>query len=579
MCNNLDILVNVRPIQPFHINMAAIDKNSSSICTHCGDFPLPMLDGSVFYTPMYYNPSASECLLSPDSICSTSKGVFPRWIQTGNTTGNVGSIQFLHPDDTVGISLSLQRKEGLYYTCAHTVAVTSAYSAHRSHIQDDTDAQPQSCDAPTTLPPPRTPPLSIPTPKTVDSTGLSLRQRQQLEFDLWQARLGHCNEWQLQVLPQAVDGTPDKFYPHPFASYDWYNSARIRKQPAPKGRHPSRAKAKQQRFFMDFGFLRASTSDYTRPDPKRDRVITSFDGYNSYLLVVDEFTKYVWVFLCKSKDPPIATVEWFLKANGLPAGGNIRCDQGGELASCTEFVTKMALLGYDVEPTGADSPEQNKGAEKWNDVFGVTVRVLLYGSGLPAEYWSATLQHAAVLHNRRVHKSIMMTPFQAWYGFKPDLRNLRVFGSRVCVKRTGKRRSKLDQHSFNGIFIGYTATDNNIRYIDVNTRIVKRSHHAIFDEAWYLQPTRPPFAQMLYDLGLEMPPTEPIPLPILPAIYPPSHPPSPVPHRAKQLPLPLRLSSTPESTILAASAARSTRGKPSLDHERYWPCTTFPTRI
>lgn len=160
----------------------------------------------------------------------------------------------------------------------------------------------------------------------------------------------------------------------------------------------------------------------------------------------------------------------------------------------------MALLGYDVEPSGADSPDQNKGAEKWNDTFGVTVRVLLYGSGLPPEYWSAALVHAAFLHNRRVHKSIMTTPFQAWYGFKPDLRNLRVFGSRVCVKRTGKRRSKLDRHSFTGIFIGYTATDNNIPYINVNSRIVKRSHHAIFDEAWYLRPKRPPFAQMLYDI-------------------------------------------------------------------------------
>jgi hypothetical protein len=70
---------------------------------------------------------------------------------------------------------------------------------------------------------------------------------------------------------------------------------------------------------MDFGFLRASTLDYTLPDPKRDRVITSFDGYNSYLLVVDDYTKYVWVFLCKSKEPPIQVAEVFLKANGSAA--------------------------------------------------------------------------------------------------------------------------------------------------------------------------------------------------------------------------------------------------------------------
>jgi hypothetical protein len=29
---------------------------------------------------------------------------------------------------------------------------------------------------------------------------------QQLEADLWQARLGHCGEWQLKVILHAVDG-------------------------------------------------------------------------------------------------------------------------------------------------------------------------------------------------------------------------------------------------------------------------------------------------------------------------------------------------------------------------------------
>ena len=32
---------------------------------------------------------------------------------------------------------------------------------------------------------------------------------------------------------------------------------------------------------------------------------------------------------------------------------------------------------------------------------------------------------------------------------------------------------------------------------------MKHSHHAQFDKAWYLQPTCPPTAKLLYDLGLE----------------------------------------------------------------------------
>jgi hypothetical protein len=94
------------------------------------------------------------------------------------------------------------------------------------------------------------------------------------------------------------------------------------------------------------------------------------------------------------------------------------------------------------------------------------------------------------------------TPFESYFKAKPDLLCLKLFGSRVCVKRSSSRRSKLDRHNFKGIFLGYTATDQNIIYLDLDSGVVKTSHHAQFDEAWYLQSSRPPAAQLLYDLGI-----------------------------------------------------------------------------
>jgi hypothetical protein len=43
----------------------------------------------------------------------------------------------------------------------------------------------------------------------------------------------------------------------------------------------------------------------------------------------------------------------------------------------------------------------------------------------------------------------------------------------------------------------------NIVYLDLDSGIVKCSHHAQFDEAWYLQATRPPTSQLPNDLGIE----------------------------------------------------------------------------
>jgi hypothetical protein len=146
----------------------------------------------------------------------------------------------------------------------------------------------------------------------------------------------------------------------------------------------------------------------------------------------------------------------------------------------------MALteFGYKIEPTGANSPSQNGQAEKWNNVFAVTTHALLYGAALEPKYWSAALLHASYLHNWRVHSRTGITPFEGWWGAKPNLKYLKLFGACVCVKQTGDRRSKLEKHNFAGLFLGYTSTDQNICYLDLNSGNTKTCHHATFDKAW-----------------------------------------------------------------------------------------------
>ena len=148
-------------------------------------------------------------------------------------------------------------------------------------------------------------------------------------------------------------------------------------------------------FYVNFGFMRASTSNYSKPTPETDRIITSIDGFTSYLLVVDKFFGYMWVFLCKSKEPPVEEMSAFLSTFGLQEGGVIRCDQGGVLACSTEFRTLMLKdYNYKVEPIGADSPSQNGGIERFNQTIGATTRGLLYGSSLPANLWSYAVVHS-----------------------------------------------------------------------------------------------------------------------------------------------------------------------------------------
>jgi hypothetical protein len=150
---------------------------------------------------------------------------------------------------------------------------------------------------------------------------------------------------------------------------------------------------------MDFGFLRASTSDLTPPTRSGDRVVYSHDGFTSYLLIVDEASRYIWVFLTHRKSPPLNIVDEFLKTHGLPDGGFIRTDQGGELAGSQAFLDICGTNHYKSEPTGSDTPSQNGAVEVYNGKFGARVRSLLYGASLPAQYWSDALRHSVYLNN------------------------------------------------------------------------------------------------------------------------------------------------------------------------------------
>jgi hypothetical protein len=249
--------------------------------------------------------------------------------------------------------------------------------------------------------------------------------------------------------------------------------------------------------------MRASTSHYDYIRATSERLVHSWDRYLSYSLIVDKATRYIWVFLTKSKTPPLDILNGFFTRFGHAPPGSVHTNQGGKLA-CSFALSDLLLRNYHyvLEPTGVDSLSQNGAVEIYNNKLAIHTHTLLYGSGQPAKYWSSALQHPVYLHNRLVHAIAKKTPFKGMYNAKPDISHLKLFGSRMCLKISGICRGNLDKHNLKGIFLGYTATDHNIVYLDLNSGIVKCSHHAQFNKAWYLQESRSPATQLLYKIGL-----------------------------------------------------------------------------
>ena len=363
----LELLHDVEDIKPFSVGLAVesaqLDDIQVSQCTKKGILMLPLTNGHFHPQVCYYNPDASDTIISPQAICDDSGGLLVQWSMCGNALGDPGALQLSSRTGLYKIDIPLLLQNGLYFCNTDDFALSSTPLLHSSggtryHVH----AHKQ-----------RDPPLPIPTSRA-----------KQLEAELWSARLGFPAEWQLEVITNHADGLPHSFAPHPFLHIPAKADAAISKQPV--GKDPSKVAERGQRFFVDFGFMRASTEDYAQPDPTHARVVESYDGFSSYLAIVDEISKYMWVFLCRSKEPPIDIMHTFLTRFGHKDGGLLCTDQGGELARSASFRKCMLdEFQYAIEPTGADSPSQNGQVEKFNHSLGVTVRVLLYSSGLPFE--------------------------------------------------------------------------------------------------------------------------------------------------------------------------------------------------
>jgi len=139
--------------------------------------------------------------------------------------------------------------------------------------------------------------------------------------------------------------------------------------------------------------------------------------------------------------------------------------------------------GFHLELTGSDASAQNGLAENPNKILAQMVRCMLYASELGPEMFSYAIVHAVCIKNRIPHSTINKTPYEMFTGFAPDLSSLRIFGCRVFSRNPGKRPAKLDKHDSQGVFLGYTATEKNIKYLDDISGLVKTTTHVYYDEA------------------------------------------------------------------------------------------------
>jgi hypothetical protein len=108
-------------------------------------------------------------------------------------------------------------------------------------------------------------------------------------------------------------------------------------------------------------------------------------------------------------------------------------------------------------------------------------RSMLSFKRLSSKYWAKAIHTAIYLRNRSPTASLDgITPYEAWFGFKPRVKHLRVFGSVCYALVPNEKRTKLDSRSLKCTMIGYSDQKKGYRLLSDGKFIVSRD--VIFDE-------------------------------------------------------------------------------------------------
>lgn len=232
----------------------------------------------------------------------------------------------------------------------------------------------------------------------------------------------------------------------------------------------------------------------TRPATKRplERVHSdvcgpftpSHDGSQYYVTFIDDFTHLTNTYLMKNKSEVLIKFKNYCEMAQSHFGlkiSRMRCDNGGEYTS-TAFKKFCSDNGIIIEYTVPYNPQMNGVSERMNRTICDKMRALLYESKLPEEFWGDAVLTATYLTNRSATVSLKSeTPYEMWFGEKPNLSNLKVFGCKAfCHVPKEKRRGKLAFHGEQFIFVGYGF--NAYRLYDVRKKSVVMGRSVIFDE-------------------------------------------------------------------------------------------------
>src|SRR3990167_6965125 len=190
--------------------------------------------------------------------------------------------------------------------------------------------------------------------------------------------------------------------------------------------------------------------------------IESFGGAKYVLSIIDDFSRFSFVYFLKQKSETFENFKKFRKLAENQLGRKIRAiksDSGGEFIS-NEFKTFLNDKGVIIKRSAPYNKAQNGIIERLNRTLMVKARSMLFSGAHDKKWWGEAVASANFIRNHLYCKPIKCSPSKIWFGYQKYevarvLKKLRVWGC-LCYVRTPKTlRKKLDKQSTQMMLIGY----------------------------------------------------------------------------------------------------------------------------
>ena len=224
--------------------------------------------------------------------------------------------------------------------------------------------------------------------------------------------------------------------------------------------------------------LQCIHSDVCGPMPTE-----SLGGKKYFVSFIDDYTRHCSIYLMRNKSEVPDKFKEFealvCNQTGLTIG-TLRSDNGGEYLS-NDFEEYLKEKGIRHECTIPYSPAQNGVA---NRTIVESARTMISCAGLPQSYWGEAVVTAAFIRNRVPTRTFKekVSPYERWFGRRPDLSPLKIFGCVAYAHIPDCKRNKLDKKAVKLRFVGYCSKSKSYRLFDEKTKKLIVSRDVTFNE-------------------------------------------------------------------------------------------------